>query len=298
MDRNVWQLYCAVLESGSVTETAERFYLSQPAVSMQLRKLERSLGAQLLYRSGRQMRPTEAGLAVYNHAKERIKAESELVAVVSELRDGTAGQVSIGATHMVGSYYLPPRLSEFARVRPDADVSVQIVPKERLWTSVLAGDLDFAMTTSEGMPAGLVRQEFHQEHFVVVCSPGHPLAHLEVVSLTDLRHYPLVALSRDTGVNQIIEARLCGPDPLHRPRVAMHLGHAEAIKRVVATGLGYGVLFTCAVESELQLGLLNDITPVDMDVSYQPFALVYRAKKHFSPLQRQLLTFLVNTSRT
>jgi DNA-binding transcriptional LysR family regulator len=296
VDQRTWQIYCGVVESRSMTATAERFFLSQPSVSMLIRKLERHFESNLLYRGGRQVRPTEAGLAVYHYAKEMIKADQEVRASVSELNEGRGGQAAIGATHMVGSYYLPPALTEFARKRPDAQVSVEVVPKHHIWPSILSGDLDFAMTTREGMPPGLICREFHSERLVAVCGPRHPLTRLPRVARADLLAYELIALSRNTALNQTIEKRLRGPlDDQAPPHIAMYVSHAEAIKRVVECNLGFAVLFECAVKRELQLGQLRDVTPLDMDVSYQPFAIVYRARKQFSPLQQQLLECLLQT---
>jgi DNA-binding transcriptional LysR family regulator len=262
---------------------------------MQLRKLERHIGVRLLFRDGRRMRPTEAGLAIYHHAKEAIKAESEVLAIVRELNEGVSGKVVIGTTNMIGSYYLPPLLSEFIQDRPDADLSVLIVPKERISAGVVAGDLDFAIMTREGVPPGLSCVEFHRERLVAVTSPTHPLAELAAPTRADLRNHQLVALSRGTGLDAIIALRLVDGDAdPEAVRVALHLGHAEAIKRVVRTGLGYAVLFECAVAQELEEGTLADVTPRDMDVSYPPFSMIYRAKKQFSALQSQLLDFLVS----
>src|SRR5919199_5481563 len=144
MDARTWQLYCTVVESQGVTATAERFFLSQPAVSMQLQKLEHHFGAKLLYPRGRQMLPTEAGRAVYRHAKEVLKAEAEVTTIVREFNEGASGQAVIGATHMIGCYFVPALLSRFKRSRPEADIAVQIMPKDRLFPALLAGELDFA----------------------------------------------------------------------------------------------------------------------------------------------------------
>src|SRR6266511_4144340 len=169
LDLRTWRIYCGVVDSHSVTATAERFFVSQPAVSLLMRKIERHYGAPLLYRGGRQIWPTEAGLAVYRYAREVIKADEEVRALVAELNEGMGGRVTLGATHMLGSYYLPPVLTEFARTRPDAEISVDVVSKHQLWPSLLSGDLDFAITTRQGMPEDLVCREFHSERMVVVC---------------------------------------------------------------------------------------------------------------------------------
>ncbi|HYU21182.1 MAG TPA: LysR family transcriptional regulator [Chloroflexota bacterium] len=296
MNGRLLRLYCEVVECRSVTLAAEHLMISQPAVSMNLRRIERHFGADLFYRNGRQMLATEAGLAVYRYAKSVLEGEGEVSATIRELGAGAAGRVVLGASNMIGSYYLPPLLSRFKLERPDAEISVQVLPKEQICAGVVGGELDFAIVTRDGVPDNLVCQEFHRERLLVVAGQGHPLARLRRVGRDDLLRYPLVAFSRDVALNQRIfdrlrEAGLSGPI-----RIAIHLGHAEAIKRVVEAGVGIAVLFECAVRRELDLGILKDVTPADIELWYQPFAAIYRPKKRFSALQAALLDFLITSA--
>src|SRR5712691_11252688 len=127
MDTRQLAAFCAVVERKSFSQAAERLGVTQPAVSLQIRSLEKRLGQQLLDRSGRRVEPTEAGLRVYRGAQRMLALEEQLVEEVAGTRDGEVrGSLAIGASTGPGGNVVPVLLCEFQRRHPAVSVELSI----------------------------------------------------------------------------------------------------------------------------------------------------------------------------
>src|ERR671932_888305 len=127
MDTRQLAAFCAVVERKSFSQAAERLGVTQPAVSLQIRALEKRLGQQLLDRSGRRVEPTEAGLRLYRGAQRLLALEEQLVADVADEAEGAlAGTFAIGASTGPGSVVLSQLLCEFAQANPALHVALSV----------------------------------------------------------------------------------------------------------------------------------------------------------------------------
>src|ERR671932_601991 len=127
MDTRQLAAFCAVVERKSFSQAAERLGVTQPAVSLQIRALEKRLGRQLLDRSGRRVEPTEAGLRLYRGAQRLLALEDQLVEEVAAGDDGAlAGQLELGASTGPGGTVLPRLLCEFHAAHPSVRVRLQV----------------------------------------------------------------------------------------------------------------------------------------------------------------------------
>jgi DNA-binding transcriptional LysR family regulator len=284
-------VFCKVVEAGGVGRAAEQLYVAQPVVTAHVQSLEQRLGAKLFERDGRQTRLTPAGEAVYQWARETLTRARDLERELSGLSDGTAGSAVIAASMSLGSYLLPPILSEFHRDRPHASVSLTVLDPEHALEATATGAADFAVIVTDELPppgrfdAALLGRE----ELVVVLAPDYPLAGARV-SVERARTLPFVSSPRDHLRRAIVDAELrrAGLDEID---VVIELGHPEAMKRAVRDGLGAAVLFRSAVREELETGLLRKITIAGTQLSV-PIQLVRRKGKRMSLLQAQLVEFV------
>lgn len=283
------RVFREVVERQSLTLAAQRLAISQPVISGHIRDLERVFGAKLLHQQARRMLPTEAGRVVYEYALQVVRATHEASALVRELASGAAGTVTVAANMTPGCYLLPPRLTEFKRRYPAANITLLIFDSTTLYEQTLQGTHDFAVVGYSEPPGDFVVEVLTYDEVALVVAPTHPLAGRSQLRPEELANQAFIG-SPYAEHRPIVE-RWLREIGLREQPLAMSLRHPEAVKQAVRDQIGIGLLFRCSVERELQRGELVRLTlqrraPVD------PFYLFYNRGKRFSPLQQELLEHL------
>ena len=277
-----------VIRSGGVGRAAEALFVAQPVVTAHVRTLEERLGAKLFYREGRQIHPTEAGLAVYEWAEDVLTRTRELDRYLGGLADGQQGTVALGASMSVGSYLLPPTLAAYRQGHPKAELRLSISDTEHIIDDARRGLLDFALIVSAPgleMP-GLDVEQIGEDKIVLVASPaGEPEA--DSISLDELARLPFVEAPEGIVRRSFIDKQLSELGIVDR-NVVLELGHPEAMKAAVLGGSGVSLLFKSAVQQEIDEGSLRSIDVESLAMGL-PIYLIHRKGKSFSPLQRGLI---------
>jgi DNA-binding transcriptional LysR family regulator len=258
MDTRQLAAFCTVVERKSFSQAAERLGVTQPAVSLQVRSLEKRLGRKLLDRSGRRVEPTEAGLALYEGAQRLLALEGELLA---ELEAGDeaelGGTLEVGASTGPGSTVVPVLLCEFQRQHPRVAVSLSISDTQSVVERVAERELELGIVGAARRHRGVVFEPLFRDEVVLACPPGHRFAG-RAVSLDELREEPLIVMQEGAGVRQVIEDELRGAGMRLRdlaPR--LELGLQESAKSAVAAGYGVTFISRAAIEADLASGTLT-----------------------------------------
>ena len=200
MELRQLEYFVAVAEEGSFTRAAERVRVAQPGVSAQIRRLERELGAELLDRSGRTVRLTEAGEAVLPYARAALAAVAGARLAVEELTGLLRGRVAVGTVTAHG-VDLPGLLAAFHRDHPGVEITLTTATTDRLLEDLRGGRLDAAIVSiGEDTPPGVEIHVVEEQPIVAAVAPGHELADREVVPLAGLRGHALICLPPGTGV--------------------------------------------------------------------------------------------------
>ncbi len=244
------EVFALVCEQGSVSAAARLLRLSQPAVSMQVRELERDLGVALFSRSGRRMTPTEAGRALHGYAAQIRGTVAEAEAAMAEHRAGQRGAIRIGASATGVVYYLPALLHGFRASHPQVDLRVEADLTERIREGVLHGRIDVGLIWGPSHDERLREEPLLTASFVPIFPPQHRLLQQPAVRVADLRAEPFVLPGDDSSptLRYIVGClREAGCDP----HVVMGLRSTEEVKQAVAAGLGIGVVAARAVRFEL-----------------------------------------------
>ncbi|MCL6593964.1 MAG: LysR family transcriptional regulator, partial [Alicyclobacillus sp.] len=149
---NLHQLYlfCTVAEHHSFSSAARSLMMTQPAVSLQIKALERTLNTVLFERNGQKLQLTDAGQMVYEAAKTMMSLEHNLRTAVSEWNSGRTGHITVATNRPFGRYVLPTFLTTYLRAYPQLDVAVQYETTERICRSVLEGVADVGVVSSTG----------------------------------------------------------------------------------------------------------------------------------------------------
>jgi DNA-binding transcriptional LysR family regulator len=257
MDTRQLAAFCTVVERGSFSQAAERLGVTQPAVSLQIRSLEKRLGQQLLDRSGRRVEPTEAGVRLYRGAQRLLALEAQLLDEVAAEPDGAvSGRLEIGSSSGPGGTVLPLLLCEFQARFPDVTVALSVFDTQTVVDLVARRELELGVVGAARRHRGVVFEPFLRDEVILACPPDHPFAG-RTISLDELRAAPLVVMQEGAGVRQVIE------DGLRRSGVRLRelaprleLGLQESVRSAVQAGYGVTFISRSAVEADLAAGRL------------------------------------------
>jgi DNA-binding transcriptional LysR family regulator len=268
MDTRQLAAFCAVVERRSFSQAADRLGVTQPAVSLQVRALEKRLGTQLLDRSGRRVEPTEAGWRLYRGAQRMLALEDQLVTEVSASAEGAvAGDLVLGASTGPAAVAVPVVLGEFQRVYPDVRVFLTVSDTHSVVERVAARELELGIVGAARRHRGVRFEPFFSDQVILVCPPGHPFAG-RTIGLDELREAPLILMQEGAGVRQIVEDALRRQGvKLRDLDVRLELGLQESVRRAVEAGYGVTFISRTAVESDLAAGRLAEARVEGLDAT-------------------------------
>src|SRR5213079_449318 len=257
MDTRQLTAFCEVVDRKSFSQAAERLGVTQPAVSLQIRSLEKRLGTKLLDRSGRRVEPTEAGQRLYRAAQRMLSLEGQLLDELAGEDGALRGELTLGASTGPGGTVVPVLLGEFQREHPELTVALSISDTNRVIEQVAERALELGIVGASPRHRGVQFEPFFRDEVVLVCPPGHPAAG-QTITLDALRGEPLIVMQEGAGVRQMLEDELRRAGTRLRDLdVRLELGLQESVKSAVVAGHGVTFISSSAIEAELAAGTLT-----------------------------------------
>jgi DNA-binding transcriptional LysR family regulator len=272
METRQLKAFCEVIECKSFSQAAGRLGVTQPAVSLQMRTLEKRLGVQLLDRSGRRVEPTEAGLRLYRGAQRLLHLEEEIVNdLADELGGDLTGSFEIGASTGPGGGVLPKLLCEFGREHPDLRIALSVFDTQTVVERVADRTLEVGVVGAAPRHRGVEYEPFFRDTVVLACPPGHRFAG-RTVSFEELRKETLLIMQDGAGVRQMIEDELRNLGTRLRDLdVHFELGLQESVTTAVRNGYGVTFISRSSVESDLAAGTLVEARVAGMELEREIF---------------------------
>lgn len=285
------ETFCAVVDEGGVTRAAERFQVAQPWVSAQLRTLEKAVNAPLFVREGRRIVLTEAGTRFYAWAKEVLASGAQVQRDIEDLNSGAAGSLSVATSMAIGTYLIPPLMTDLRRERAGADITISISEPSVAMRRVEIGEVDFAVTTwyDDVPPAGVQAEKLWDEEIVLCAAPGGPPDGDEI-DLADTLGLPIVGVPAGVAIERVLDEQLRAHG-LPAPSYVIRLGHAEALKQAVAANDWVCFAPRYCVADDVASGRLRAVRIRDADLA-EGIGLFSRDTSWFSPLQRAAVAAL------
>ncbi|WP_235941356.1 LysR family transcriptional regulator [Paenibacillus puerhi] len=235
----------AIARTGSVTKAAELLRISQPAVTMQIRKLEQELGLTLLAPRGRGILLTEAGEFVAAQAKRLVSLEDELSLLIHEYREGRSGSLRLAATYLPANFLLPSWMAGFKKQAEDVKLILHTANADRALGMLVTFEAELAVVGGRLEAAsGLVRRPLAEDPMWFIVPPEHRLAGQEA-ALSEVLQEPFVMREEGSSTRDMLLA-LCRSMHVGMPRIGLELGGMNEAVRAVAAG--YGTLFASATE--------------------------------------------------
>ena len=269
-------VFRAVAEQLSFRKAAEELYLTQPAVSLQIKALEEDLGVQLFDRSGAHITMTPAGRVLLKYAAQvnalLVQAEGEIAALSGE----HAGQLALGASTTIAQYVLPRLLGEFCREYPRVHPTLVSGNTEHIVEAVEKQKISLGFIEGPARSREVKTEAFLEDELVLIASTAHEWAERTTVCCSEIASIPLLMRERGSGTRHVIELALerqgVKRNSLH---IVMELDSTEAIKSAVEAGLGVGFVSRWAIAKDLRLGNNFKIVEVEGMSIKRQFLVAY-----------------------
>lgn len=287
------EVFEAVARNLNFTRASEELYLTQPAVSMQVKQLEEMLGVPLFEHVGKRIHLTEAGTEVLSYARAIAAQLDELEGVITRLRGLRGGKLRISVAS-TANYFIPTILGAFSRRYPDVTISLDVTNRETLLRSLAENTVDLVVMGQPPKEANAEAELFLENPLVVVAPPDHALASSNAIPLARLQDEIFLVRERGSGTRIAME-RFFSERGVTLT-TGMEVGSNEAIKQAVQAGLGLGLLSKATIEQELALDRL-----VVLDVEEFPIMrhwyLSHRRGKRLSAAAEAFRQFLLDEGR-
>ncbi len=287
------EIFEAIARLGSFTRASEELFLTQPTVSMQIKKLTETVGVALIEQVGKKIHLTPDGQQLALATREIFGIMDRYTMSVAERQGLKQGQLRLMAI-TTASYFAPRLLGEFAKLYPGIDVSLRVTNKEQVLASIADNLDDLYFLGQPPDDIDVVATPIMDNPIEVLAAPDHPLAHKKKLTLERLVQEPWLMREKGSGTRNAIERRFAEHGITIRPR--MELGSNEAIKQAILAGLGISAVSRHALTLN-QPGQFAVLDVQGFPILRHWYA-VYPAGRQLSVVARAFLDFLLGSHDT
>ena len=290
------QVFHAVARQLSFTKAAEVLFMTQPAVTFQIKQLEEHFNTRLFDRGHGKISLTPAGEVVLEYAERILGLSSEMDVRLTEMTGEIGGSLLVGASTTIAEYMLPRILGEFKGAYPNVRARLIVANSETIENRVNEHTIDIGFIESLSHQPNLQCETCCDDELVVVCSPKFPLAKLKEVTPAQLANHPFVSREPGSGTREVVDAYLrkagVASDQIN---LVMEMGSPIALNGVVETGLGFAIASRASVAKAQRLGDLVTI-PLKPRLT-RPLSMVYPKEKFRSRLVTTFVEFAASRLR-
>jgi DNA-binding transcriptional LysR family regulator len=279
------QVFKAVATARSFSRAAEKLFRTQPAVSLAVQRLEAELGERLIDRAGKDLLLTDAGRLVFDYARRFENLKAEMDNALAELRDNSAGRLTVGANEST-SLYLLPHIAAYRRLYPRVHVQVRRSLSSKIPSELVDGELELGVISYDPKDPRVISTVIYTDHLAFVVSPRHRFASRKTVSIRDLGMETFVAHNVVSPYrNLVLRAFEKYRVPLH---MDVEMPTVETIRALVQANEGVAFLPRMCVEHEIARRSLREVAVKELKLARQ-IRLVYPARRELSHAARAFL---------
>ena len=294
MNINLNQLkaFYLVAKNGTFSKAADELFVTEPAVFVQVRTLERCLGLKLLDKFGKDLRLTEIGRLLYGYAGRIFSIVDEAETAIKDIGALNKGELRVGTTSTLAEYLLPLILPAFSASHTKVQVYLEETNSGQLVKGVLAHEYEMAIVARVAYPDTIEYTTLSRDEILLVASPDDSLALKQRCSLTELNGYPMICRDVKSATRQAVwkEFEKRGI----KPSAVIEAANTELIKRLVASGRGVSLLSEVCVKKEIERGELAAI-PIAEGPFFLDIDAIYLRGRTLSPAAASFLSFLLKT---
>ena len=283
------KVFCDVVETRSFSTAASQNFVTQSAVSQQIRSLEDRYGRRLLERTRGNVQLTPAGEILYQVSKEIVQRYQDMEARLQALAKVVAGTVRVATVHSIGLYELSAQIKRYLKAFPQVHLHLEYSRSTKIYEDALKGNIDLGVVAYPARRPGISVVPFRDDRLVLVCPVSHPLARHRQVSIRKLDGEAFVGYERDIPTRRELDRVLRRKSVT--VRYVMELDNIETIKRVVEIGAGLAIVPEPTIKQEVKSRTLCALQIRDEALT-RPLGVVHRQGKHFSPAVERFIAEL------
>lgn len=287
------QVFEKVASHLNYSRAAEELFLTQPAVSMQIKQLEGHIGLPLFEQMGKKIFLTQAGSELFHYARSISQQMAEMETIFAEMKGGGYGKLTLSVVN-TANYFTPRLLARFCQRHPDINVILQVANRDAVLRQLADNSTDLAIMGKPPDDLDINFEPFMDNPLVVIAQPGHPLAGIKHIKFAQLAEQTFLSREKGSGTRSAME-RVFARHHV-QPRISMEMETNEAIKQAVQAGMGLGILSLHSIELELETGRL-----VVLDVENFPLTrlwfIAHRNNRRLTMAASAFKTFLLTEAR-
>ncbi len=277
---NQLRIFYHVAKHRNFTRAAEDLFISQPAVTAQMKAFEAYCGLKLFKKKGRINWLTDEGKTLFEYAKTIFTLENEIESTIDDMKELKRGVLRIGTTKAYARYFMPLMLSTFHKKYPDIGIELNEGSSLEMTYSLLDFKNEVAIIAKAGDVSGIRFIPFSREEMVVITAPDHHLTRKNAIFFKDLANEPFIMKDKGSGTRKLVD-RLFAQNNC-TPHILMEVSNAEFIKQLVQRGDGISFLVRETVAAELSDGTLAAV-PLKGKKVYLDVSIAYLEGQHLSP---------------
>ncbi|HKA16880.1 MAG TPA: LysR family transcriptional regulator [Blastocatellia bacterium] len=283
------KVFCDLIDTRSFSKAAAKNFISQSAVSQQIRALEDRFNKKLVERSrGGTMSPTTAGMTFYQGCREIMDRFNSLTEEMKGLGNIVSGQVRVGTIYSVGIHELSPVLKRFIKSYPHVNVHIEYSRPNKVYDDVINHVIDIGIVAYPTPKPQIEVIPFGNDRLVLVCSPEHELAGKKRIDITALDGQRFIGFERDIPTRKAVDKIL--RDRGIAVQYVMELDNIETVKQSVEADLGLTIVPRATVQNEVRAGTLRAVNFTENFA--RPIGIIHRKGKIFSAATRKFIEML------
>lgn len=283
------KIFCDVIETQSFSKAAMLNYISQSAVSQQIRGLEEKYDRKLIERGKRNLAPTQAGKMLYDGAKEILERFRMMENRIQVLSKTIAGSIRVSTVYSVGLHELPTYMKEFLRRYPSAQIHVEYSRANKIYDDLVSSTIDLGIVAYPVRRSGIDVIPFSEDHLVLICAPDHPFAKSKKLEVSKLARSRFVAFERDIPTRRAIDRLLRAKSiPLE---IVMEFDNIETIKRAVEINAGVSIVPSLTITNETATGALVSVELSGVDTR-RPLGILAKKGKERTQVMEKFIEVL------
>jgi DNA-binding transcriptional LysR family regulator len=289
------KVFCDLVESKSFSRAAVRNFITQSAVSQQVKNLESRFETQLLHRDGKSISPTPAGRLFYERSRSILDSFEQMQLELKSIGQDMAGSVRVATIYSVGLYEISVVVKTFLKLYPKVNLHVEYSMGMRVYEDCLRGVIDLGIVTYPEPRKGIRIIPLPADKLVLICAPDHPLARRHHVDIRKLNGQNYIAFEKDQASQRAL-------DQIFREHniavnIVMEFDNIETIKRSVEIGAGVSIVPLLSVQKEVQSGSLVQINFNDKNF-FRPLGAIVRTKNALSPAALKFIELIQNPQKS
>lgn len=290
MDLHYLEIFNTVARYTSFKKASEILHISQPAISIQIKKLENQADLKLFYKTGNKIYLTENGYTLYEYTKKIFALIEEMESKIACRNDYIGGIINVGGSNTPGTYILPMVIGEMKKRYPTVTFNLHIANTSEIATLIENGTLDLAVNGGDCNYSSHVSVErLFSDKLVLVASPMSPLCEQSKVELVDLAGEGFIVHEKTSHL--FTSYKLFIQDLKIHENISMYLGSIDAIKQAASANLGISLMPYFAVKTEIETCALK-ILDIGYEEGDYPYNLIYNKNKDISLTTQKFIEVL------